>query len=360
MPPPARSHDRRLIKLDQGPLRQKAASECGRVMQKLEKARREWQRFEREDRPAFARWMAATFGAILTRLRELESQALEKETLVSIIETEIMFTGESPRRVYQRIMKSRENPQPPNETREGPERSERPRWDEPDSKESETVGENGQRQMFEEVLRVMMGLEPEDLDTAEYDRLFTDFKRKVFEDSGGGDTPFSARTREAEPPRDIRVKELYRVLVRRLHPDSRADNDASVSALWHEVQEAYQAGNVERLETLVALTDLQSNQTGRHTTLFQLRAALAELNRSLRALQKSLRTARQEHAWNFARLSDYSQLRQRVQGELESSQVELEGRVQRLDRVLNLWSTPPASRKRKSRRSHWAQEDLFF
>src|SRR5205814_5812795 len=41
---------------------------------------------------------------------------------------------------------------------------------------------------------------------------------------------------------DLRVKEIYRRLVRRLHPDLRADRDASVSSLWHEVQEAYAGG----------------------------------------------------------------------------------------------------------------------
>src|SRR5439155_978861 len=44
---------------------------------------------------------------------------------------------------------------------------------------------------------------------------------------------------------DPRIKEIYRRLVRRLHPDLRADGDASVSSLWHEVQEAYVAGDVE-------------------------------------------------------------------------------------------------------------------
>ena len=41
---------------------------------------------------------------------------------------------------------------------------------------------------------------------------------------------------------DPRIKEIYRRLVRRLHPDLRANGDATVSSLWHEVQEAYAAG----------------------------------------------------------------------------------------------------------------------
>jgi len=328
------------------------------MMARVEQARREWKRFEREDQPAFARWMAATFGALLTRLRDLEAQTLEKESLVAMIQTEIMFTGERPHRAYQRVMKSRANPQPEAETERDPFNPSP--GDRPEFEESGDPSEREGREMFEEVLRGFMGLDPDELDEAEYDRMFRDFKQRVFGDSGPEAPPPSARRPEAEPPKEARVKELYRVLVRRLHPDSRADNDASVSALWHEVQEAYQAGNLDRLEMLVALTDLESNQTGPHTTLFQLKAALAELGRSLRALQKSLRAARQDHAWNFARTSDHTQLQNRLQREMESSQAEQQARLEHLERLLALWSTPPPSRKRKPRRAERPQEEFLF
>jgi hypothetical protein len=328
------------------------------MMARVEQARREWKRFEREDQPAFARWMAATFGALLTRLRDLEAQTLEKESLVAMIQTEIMFTGEPPYRAYRRIMNSRANPQPEAETEDDPFNPSH--GDRPEFEESEAPTEREGREMFEETLRGFMGLDPDELDEAEYDRMFRQFKQQVLGDPGPEAPPLSARRPEAEPPKEARVKELYRVLVRRLHPDSRADNDASVSALWHEVQEAYQAGNLDRLEMLVALTDLESNQTGPHTTLFQLKAALAELGRSLRALQKSLRAARRDQAWNFARTSDHSELQNRLQREMESSQAEQQARLDHLERLLALWSAPPPGRKRKSRRAERPQEEFLF
>ena len=51
--------DRRIVPVNDGPLRGRAAKECNKAMAKLEKARAELQRFEQEDRPAFGRWMAA-------------------------------------------------------------------------------------------------------------------------------------------------------------------------------------------------------------------------------------------------------------------------------------------------------------
>jgi len=281
-------------------------------MARVEQARSEWERFGREDEPAFGRWMAATFGTTLTRLREMEARALEKESLLMRIETEIMFTDEDPHQVYQRIEKERAAPPPDGDPREGPDDPGSLPGSEPGNAGSEGPGHTASRDLFEELLRNFMGLDPKKLSKAEYDRMFREFQEDVFGRTEDKDEPFSRRRPEPTPPKDARVKELYRALVRRLHPDSRADNDPTVSALWHDVQEAYQSGNVDRLETLLALTDLQANQTGPHTSLSQLKAALAELNRSLRALQKSLRGARQQQAWNFARTSDHTDLRERV------------------------------------------------
>ena len=61
-----RSKERQIILLDQAPLRAKAAKDCTREMAKLEKAKADWKRYQSEDQAAFARWMASTFGAVLS------------------------------------------------------------------------------------------------------------------------------------------------------------------------------------------------------------------------------------------------------------------------------------------------------
>src|SRR6185437_8100564 len=108
----------------------------------------------------------------------------------------------------------------------------------------------------------------------------------------------------------------YRTLVRRLHPDLRADGSAVVSALWHEVQEAYGARDVARMQLLLALSDIESEQLGEATSLFQMRAVLTELNRSFRARENSMREAEGEDAWNFARTGPSDDLRTRVERQL--------------------------------------------
>jgi hypothetical protein len=151
-------------------------------------------------------------------------------------------------------------------------------------------------------------------------------------------------TEDQAAPVDARIKELYRRLVRRLHPDLRADGSAAVSGLWHEVQEAYGASDVARMEILLALSDIETRRTVSHS-LSQMHAVRAELERALWALEKSLLEAEGEDAWNFARLGPSADLQVRVERQLKS---DLAGRMQRLDlltRTIAEWARGPSANR---------------
>src|SRR5580692_4848969 len=93
--------DRRIVTVDDGPLRKRAAKECHKAMGKLEKLRAELRHFEQEDQPAFGRWMAATFGALLTELRDNGQLILEQEGLIYEVEAEMIWSNRrNPRKAY--------------------------------------------------------------------------------------------------------------------------------------------------------------------------------------------------------------------------------------------------------------------
>jgi hypothetical protein len=140
---------------------------------------------------------------------------------------------------------------------------------------------------------------------------------------------------------DARVKELYRRLVRRLHPDLRADGNAAVGALWHEVQEAYAASDVARMEILLALSDIEANRSAEQS-VSQMRALLVELQRSLRALKKSLLEAEGEDAWDFARTGPSADLHLRVERELKRGLARRSARLDLLRRTIAEWAQGPA------------------
>ena len=340
--------ERRLVLLDQEPLRRKASSECNRAMARLEKARAEWKRFEHEDKPAFGRWMSATFGAILTPIREVDALVQQKEALLREVEMEMAFGGaRNERSAYARVQRRRENPPPAPDSHASrpppPHGEAHPEEDGP-----EEMSEFEQELLFEELL-IMLGMDPDRMSDQQYARMFAEFKARV-----GGEAPPEAPPKlEAAPAladsQQSRIKEIYRILVRRLHPDTRADSDAEVSMLWHEVQAAYNDRNLDRLEMLLALTDIQSNTMGGHTSLFQLRSVLAELRSAFNALQRNLRAAKQEPAWGFVRLTDRSALEKRFRRELQTDLAWHQDQLRELDAIIARWSMPPKVRGKSTK-----------
>ena len=348
-----RSKNRQIVLLDQKPLRRKAALQCRRQMARLEKAKAEWKRFQQEDKAAFDRWMASTFGALLSGLREIEAAVSSREALIREVEMEMIFGGaRSPRSAYARVQNRRDNPPPEADPRATPPPP--PREDE-EGFESSPFGdipEFEQEMLFDDFLRVVMGLNPDRMNEREYEQMFAKFRVNML----GQERP-EPQPASTPQPEQSRLKELYRQLVRRLHPDTKADSDVAVSTIWHDVQEAYGDGNVERLEMLLAMTDLQSNATGEHTSLSQMRSVLAELRSSYNALQRNLRAAKKDPAWNFGRRQDRSVLEERVRGELKSRFLWHEGLLQQLDAKIAGWSAPPKARKKHVPR--YQQDDLF-
>ncbi len=340
-----------LILIDQEPLRASTAADCKRVMACLEKARAGWHHFERKDKPAFARWRAREFGALLSAARDVEAQIRDAQTLVHEVELEMRRVFQDPHSAYQRVMFRRVNPAAGIEEEAGIPYS---------GGGARKVSDFEKEALFQEWVKSSLGTNPDKMDDEAYSTTFEAFKTHMFRSPADEaraktfshsrqvppgrprlDSPSAGSTEEDSAPVDARVRELYRRLVRRLHPDLRADGTAAVSALWHEVQEAYGASDVARMEILLALSDIEANRTA-DQTLSQMHVVLAELERALRALEKSLGEAEGEDAWDFARIGPGVDLRARVERQLKT---DLVGRTQRLDlltRTITEWAQGPA------------------
>src|ERR1700704_4780972 len=113
--PKADAFDRRMVRIEQESLRESAAAECTRAKARLERARLRWHHFERKDKPAFVRWRAREFGALLSKTREVESQIRDAQTLVHEVEMEMRRGFQDAHSAYQRVMFRRENPGKANE-----------------------------------------------------------------------------------------------------------------------------------------------------------------------------------------------------------------------------------------------------
>jgi hypothetical protein len=298
-----------IVVVEQEPLRGAARSRCKKAMTRVEKVRGRLSVFEQEDKPAFTRWLAREFGPLLSRAREIDAQIREKQVLLQEVESEISRSFCDAQTAYRRVMDRRANPLSENVSAKN--RSDGA------AGFATKLSDPEKEIIFQEWLRQYFGVNPENMDATAYGSTFGMFRFHMFGDEPGGSSWDFIGQASIESP-SPRMKELYRVLVRRLHPDIRADGDAEAGALWHEVQKAYAARNVERLETLVALTDIESGNLGPQTSLFQIRAVWTELKQALRALRRSLHAALSDDAWNFARSGADETLRTRVEQNLES------------------------------------------
>ena len=344
-----------IVLIDEQPLREQVAAECSQAMAHLERLRTGWHHFERKDKPAFARWRAREFGALLSTAREVETRIRDCQAIVHEVEMEMRRSFQDAHGAYLRVMARRANP------------STEPIDDQADSGEkagnARKLSDFEKEALFQEWVKNSLGTSPDKMDDEAYATTFEAFKSHMFRSpteehrsniarsgrrlpAARQESPISAETTEEEEETtvDARLKELYRRLVRRLHPDLRADGSAAVSTLWHEVQEAYAAGDVARMEILLALSDIEANRIAEQP-LSQMHLVLVELNRSARALKKSLLEAEGEDAWDFARTGPSTDLGVRVERQLKA---DLEGRTRRLDLLTTTiaeWARGPAANR---------------
>jgi hypothetical protein len=358
---------RTLVVVEQEPLRKKALGDCRRLMKALEKKRETWRKFEAEDIPAFERWMAHTFGALRTKIREADGKLREKAAWVHEIDMEVAFTGCQRHTAYRRV---KERFEAPPEAMHGENSDpsddpfdENPFWEEDfdgeagkDAKFNEDLGS---RESFEAFVSEVLFMDARSLPKAAYEDLYRKFRAEIADEFGWDEedeTEFPPDAPgEPEPGGRMderRIKDVYRTLVRRLHPDVQADSDPQVGALWHQVQDAYAAGDLERLQTLLAMTDVLGGSSGADSTLGQLRDVAEELSAVSRALQASIRKARRDVAWGFAKRQDREDLAEDIRADLEMELAVIQDELSNLDRLLGEWSKPPGKRKRAAGRGN--------
>ena len=135
-----------------------------------------------------------------------------------------------------------------------------------------------------------------------------------------------------------RVKDLYRVLVRRLHPDTgKSRNDPSIQRLWHDLQNAYAAQDVERLEVLLAMTDLHESGSAVRSTLFHLRKVAKEMENAVRELKARFREARTSPAWAFWHSDNREKAGAKIRAATEARIREAKNHITILESEINLW-----------------------
>src|ERR1022692_4858749 len=307
-----------LVRVDGTGIRKKIKKDYEKALRDLENSRRQLDQFHQTDLPQFTRWLNTHFGALLTELRELDQKMAADEELIIQVENGAMFSGCSDARAYQRVMKLRENPEPP-----------RPRP--PGSDEAD-----GEREPFG--ARSESGTDDEEDPMEEF---MNEFFRKFAPGARPQDNhgPRNGQPTESAAPADAsnRLKELYRSVVRRLHPDSQREMTAQKTEWWHQAQMAYEAGDVEQLEVILTLCEIGDSGTTANTSASLLQRITAQLKSSLREIQRQLRATRREPAWNFSGRTDHAAIADQVGRELVGELMAMRRRWMETQALLARW-----------------------
>lgn len=144
------------------------------------------------------------------------------------------------------------------------------------------------------------------------------------------------------------IKEVYRRIVRRLHPDGAGSTTPDRMELWHSAQAAYQNHDLETLQRIGARCDLLESDQPRATPVSSIQTGIAYYKKACAQFRSAIRKAKRLPEWGF--LSWSEKKKQRV---LKEHLRELAAEVKYLNRQRNDFKnqmkklrTPPGALKR--------------
>lgn len=301
-------------------MRQKIKKDYEQTQRKLEKARGDLHRFHKHDVPLFAQWLNGNFGSLLTAIREAGCRVAEAESLVFEIENEVFFTGVSHGAAYRRVM----------------ERRNKPGGDDDDDSDDDEF-DFDPFEIFEEILGGKEEAGPNPNAKA----------RAGFKGSKKGRAAGGKKAKDG--PKRSRLKDLYRTLVRMLHPDSARDLSEHQREVWHQVQAAYEAGDEDQLEVILALQEVEGKGHTDSTSLSLLQKITSRFKAALKEVQAQLRKLRKDPAWKFSERKDLAPLRRRFKSSLEDDVFRVQCALEHFESLLEEWKEASARIRRPSR-----------
>jgi hypothetical protein len=275
---------------------------------------------------------------LLTELRELNLKMAADDAIVFMVQNEVMFGGGSYARAYKRVMELKENPEPPPPPPPGDRAGKRERFG---------AGPNRENLDDDDPLKAIF--------------------EEMFGEIGPDERPWEERGRQAgqhpqaAAPAHVskRLKELYRAVVRRLHPDSQREMTAQKTEWWHQAQSAYEAGDAEQLEVILTLCEISESGTTAHTSASLLQRITAQLKSSLREIKRQINQWRREPAWNFSNRTDHAVMADQVRRELTGELMAMRRRWMDTQEMIAKWKAAAEKLKPARRRKAPPTEPEF-
>ncbi|MEI6810021.1 MAG: hypothetical protein WCN95_14990 [bacterium] len=268
-----------VIKLNTDTIRKKELKDYRQAELKVDRLKKQLKRFHERDVPGFRVWVHKTFGEVLARQRELIIQLDEKRDMIVEIEELATIYDLSPAAAYRKALYRQAHPREAEEEdrRMAEEARKNGRGDDTHDDDpladSDFDGPDGAWEAFAEMFERMTGKPPL--------------------------RPEGQKGPHSESPDQKSAKELYRTIVRRLHPDHHGHMNEGQKNLWHETQQAYRSRDINTLYGILARCDGGEAGIGDYTPVSLIRRLTLQFKKTLRAIDGEIRKAKIDPAWDY-------------------------------------------------------------
>lgn len=318
-----------LVPVDQKKIRKKYIQGCKRTIKELDKAKIEWNQYHSSDIPEFEKWYNQEFGKSLTEKRELHEKAQELYQLIADTHFWKRRKQCSWKRAYEYAIDCKQNPEKyekelEKERREREkyyeeeERRERERREsfssDPEFDEEDELTDDEISFLFDAFLEDNPSIKKQIKNEDMYDFFFQRFR-----ESFRGNESLSEEDGQdsKSETNENKVKSVYRELARKLHPDFNKDQSDFNRELWYEVQEAYRNNDFEKLETLLAISNIQNGNFTEEFSISQILNVQYEYKLQLKSIRSQIRKAKKTKEWGFSKLNDKRKLKTSLSQEMK-------------------------------------------
>jgi hypothetical protein len=285
---PKRGALRQLVWVDDGPLRAEALAAFDSLADAIRELEARLRVHEQRDQPAFNSWFHGQFGALLTRLRELDEIICRQAKLVErtmVLQSRGLRTGEA----FDLATREQEEQGVAFDPYEG-EDDDEPLEPEPENVDFDKLSDI-EKKLVEGMYEAMSnqfewenGVRPP---------AFEHVKHDLNHFLMGGRTSAVGNT----------VKSLFRQIAKLLHPDSACEFTKRESDLWHEAQEAYHRGDQRSLEIILSRCRADGEGEGNahisSSTLGEIQQWIRRRESEISHLRFKLSLLEKQPAWNF-------------------------------------------------------------
>lgn len=304
-----------LIRLDTADIRKEYHARCRKAKSIFERYQEDWRLHNEECLPAYNRWLHSEFGPSLSKLKEMQIEHERKLHIIEQMSNRHYFHNTSWHVAYREVMEEIEavdNPVTPDD----------------DAYESEDSGED-EGGVKDDAYEDMMDL----------------FGNML----GGGMEPDVSVQERDDSLRQL--KDVYREICKKLHPDTGGEFDQRTSALWHDAQEAYKDEDIDKLRSLLAVCEMRGGAVPSTANCWQILEIQSHFKSGVQSLRSVLRDAKRHPGWDFINWSgkDLEQRRRRVAVELENDIIELTDILEETTAKLDRLRTPPAPKRSKGK-----------